>query len=384
MPRVLLAFEPPDGGVAEAVRQIALGVDAHGWEVEVAGPSEAVIHPALERAGIRVHRLTWERQYGRPDRDARAGAHLRRLLRRGRFDVVHAHSSKAGAIARPAAAASGIPVVYSPHCFAFLGPVSAARRVLTLQIERVLGRITARLVCVCEHERRIAVQSRVAPADRVEVVFNGTEPCDATVTPDRRLSDLRGNGVLAAAIAVMRPQKRLDVLVDAAPRILARVPEARLAIVGEGPLEHDLRARAAALGLDEHPRFAFLPFTRPVDPYLHALDAFVLCSEREAFPIGILEAMACGVPQVCSNVGGVSEAVDAGTGRLVAATDPGALANALVEVLGDPELRRSMAGASVERHAERFSVDRMVAQTSAVYSSVITPRRSRRRACSTS
>lgn len=377
MPRVLLAFEPPHGGVAEAVRQLATGLGAQGWEVELAGPPEAVVYPALERCGLRIHRLPWERRYARPERDARAGTMLARLLHRGRFDIVHAHSSKAGVIARVAAMVARVPAIYSPHGLAFSGPVSRARRLATLQTERAMGSITARLLCVCEHERRLAVSARLVPAHRAEVVLNGTGPCNGANQADCALSALRGDGVLAAAVALLRPEKRLDLLVDAAPPVLDTLPDARIAIVGNGPLEQELRARARALGLEDHPRFAILPFAPPATAHMHSLDAFVLCSEREAFPLGVLEAMACGVPQVCTDVGGVAEAVDERTGRLVPFGDPGALAGALVEVLGDAELRRSMAEASRRRHTDRFTVERMVAQTSAVYAGCLERSRGR-------
>lgn len=377
MPRILLAFEPPYGGVAEAVRQLATGLGAHGWEVELAGPPEALIYPALERCGLRIHRLPWERRYGRPERDARAGIMLTRLLHRGRFDIVHAHSSKAGVIARVAAMMARVPAIYSPHGLAFFGPVSRARRVATLQIERAMGGITAQFLCVCEHERQLAVSARLVPDQRVDVVLNGTGTCNAANEPNRALSTLRGDGVLAAAVALLRPEKRLDLLVEAAPQVLDSLPEARIAIVGNGPLEQELRERARTLNLADHPRFAILPFAPPATAHLHALDAFVLCSEREALPLGVLEAMACGVPQVCTDVGGVSEAVDERTGRLVPFGDPGDLADALVEVLGDGDLRSSMAEASHVRHTDRFTVDRMVAQTSAVYAECL--ERSRRR-----
>ena len=104
----------------------------------------------------------------------------------------------------------------------------------------------------------------------------------------------------------------------------------------------------------------------------------MLPSGWEALPIGVLEALACGVPQVATDVGGTGEAVSAETGVLVPPGDPSALADALVALLGDPARRAAMAEASVARHRERFTVERMVAETAAVYASlnaqVSTPR----------
>lgn len=79
------------------------------------------------RLGVITHRLAFTRGYRAPARDARATAQLGRLLRTGRYDLLHAHSSKAGAIGRVAAALAGVPAVYTPHCFGFIGPVGRAR-----------------------------------------------------------------------------------------------------------------------------------------------------------------------------------------------------------------------------------------------------------------
>jgi glycosyltransferase involved in cell wall biosynthesis len=138
-----------------------------------------------------------------------------------------------------------------------------------------------------------------------------------------------------------------------------------VAIVGDGPEATALRARAPA-GVE------FLPFHAPAARHLLALDVYVLPSAWEAFPIGVLEAQACGVPQVATDVGGTREAVVPETGILVPARDPAALAAAIVALLRDPERRRRMGAASRARHADRFTTERMVAGTAAVYERVLT------------
>ena len=149
------------------------------------------------------------------------------------------------------------------------------------------------------------------------------------------------------------------------------MPDARLALVGDGPLRDELHARAAELGLDDEPRFAFLPFEPPAARHLRAMDVYVLPSAWEAFPIGVLEALACGTPQVATDVGGTGEAVVPETGVLVPPRDAPALAAAVADLLGDSERRARMAQASRERHAERFGVGRMVAETAALYRDVL-------------
>ena len=172
------------------------------------------------------------------------------------------------------------------------------------------------------------------------------------------------------AIAVLRRQKRLDLLIDAAPAILSEEPSARVVIVGNGPEEADLLAHAAARGLDREPRFRMIPFRESSWRYLAELDLFVLPSKWEALPIGILEALACGVPQVATDVGGTGEAVSDGETGLLVRPKAEEIARATVELLRNPDRREAMAQASRQRRDERFTIDRMVSETADVYDAV--------------
>ncbi len=367
MPRVLLALEPPDGGVAENVAQLAVHLGAHGWEVEVAGPPEAMIYPRLAAAGIPVHRLPLSRDYGDIRRDVAALRWLWRLLGRGSYDLVHCHSAKVGVLGRLAAWGAGVPAVYSPHALPFVGPFGVGRRVGARAVERVLAPLTARMICVSEHEYREASAARLDGRERLCLVHNGCAGCDESITCDPSLAALREGGPVAGAVATLRRQKRLDLLVDATPEVLRRVPAARVVVVGNGPLAASLRDRAERLGLAGEPRFQLLPFAPPVERYLRALDVFVLPSDWEGLPIAVLEALACGVPQVATDVGGTSEAVTGDTGVLIPPGDAAALAEALVALLQDGDRRRRMAEAAVLRHRWGFTLERMITMTASVY-----------------
>jgi glycosyltransferase involved in cell wall biosynthesis len=364
--RVALVCEPPHGGVAEHVTQLALGLGARGFEPLVICPPDFRTAGALRSAGVRLAEVDLRRDYAHPHRDAAAVRAVGRVLRRQRTELVHAHAAKAGVVGRLAARLLGRPALYTPHCFPFVGEVSEARRRFSLAVERALAPATAAIVCVCEDEREVARASSLrAP---LEVIHNGCPPC-ADGEPDPRLVALAGGGPLVGAVTVLRRQKAVEVLLEAAPAVLAAVPEARIAIVGDGPERAALGARAEALGLGD--RVAFLPFTGPPSRHLRALDVYVLPSAWEAFPIGVLEAQACGVPQVATDVGGTREAVVPETGVLVPPRDPGALALALTALLQDGERRRAMAAASRQRHALRFGLEPMLDATAALYGRVV-------------
>lgn len=373
MARVLQVVEPRTGGVAVHVGHLGLELGGHGHVVEVATPADSTIVPELADAGVPVHAVGFQRGYGRPDRDAAGLRRLIALMRGRRYDLVHCHASKAGALGRVAARIAGVPAVYTPHCFGWVGDVPLSRKVFSTAVEWLLGRTaSAAVVCVCDAERRWARRRRIAPERRLWRIYLGVEDCARPPEPDPRLVALRGDGVLAAAVSVLREQKALDVLVDAAPSVLARVPQARVAVVGNGPLRASLEERVRALGLDAEARFALLDFAGPPSRYLQSLDLFVLPSAWEAMPLSIMEALACGVPQVATDVGGTREAVDDATGRVVPPRSPTALAEAIVALLADEPARAEMGRASRRRYQERaFNIPRMVADTARLYEAVL-------------
>jgi glycosyltransferase involved in cell wall biosynthesis len=172
-------------------------------------------------------------------------------------------------------------------------------------------------------------------------------------------------------VTALRGQKRVDLLLEAAPLVLARVPEARIAVVGDGPLGAELRTRAAALGLDD--RVRFFPFVPPASRQLRSVDVYVLPSDWEAMSIGLLEALACGVPQVATDVGGSAEVVTDDTGILCPPGDAAALADAVTALLADPARRQRLAEGSRRRHADGFTLPRMLGETAAVYRDAVAP-----------
>src|SRR5207302_1990610 len=148
--------------------------------------------------------------------------------------------------------------------------------------------------------------------------------------PDPQLLQLRGERPLAGMVTALRPQKDPLLAVRAMARLAARgnVP-GRLAIVGSGPLEAEVRSEIDRLDLGEH--VTWVPYGGSVTPYLKAFDVFVLSSAWEALPLSVLEAMSCGLPVVATAVGGVPDAVaDGVTGRLVPHGDEEALASAIL------------------------------------------------------
>jgi glycosyltransferase involved in cell wall biosynthesis len=185
--------------------------------------------------------------------------------------------------------------------------------------------------------------------------------------PDVELLDFKGELPLAGMVSVLRPQKDPLLAVRAMARLAAHgEAPGRLAIVGNGPMEGEVRDEIARLRVGEWVRW--FPYHGAVGPYLAAIDAFVLPSAWEALPLSLLEAMSCGLPVVATAVGGTPEAVEDGvTGRVVPHGDEAALAAALVDVLSDPIRLIELGQAGLHAYEARFRVDRMIDDTESLY-----------------
>lgn len=366
MTRVLLVYQPTDGGVARHVSDLASGLADHGYEVVLCGPA-----PPDGFRGFQLHMQLDLRRAISPHADLRALAAFERIVRAVRPDVVHTHSSKAGAIVRLGRLSHPrTPTIYSPHGYAFAGHFARElERSAYRQIERTLARLASRVVCVCEAEARLA--RMIGPADRVRVVYNGIEPAgDGPI--DTRIAELSRHGPVICAMTLLRPGKGLETLIDATPDVLARHPQTQVAIVGDGPDLDALRSRAQMRGAARAVHFLG-PSTDPLS-VMRGAEVFVHPSWAESFPYVVLEAMSAGVPIVASDVGGIREALVGGeSGLLVAPGDKEALARALIELLDDADRRARIGDAAKHRLERRFTQSAMIDRLIHVYNEVLVP-----------
>lgn len=361
-----MVHQPTDGGVGRHVVDLCAGLSDRGYEVLTCGP----IPPAGTSSSHSHFFLDLERAVA-PRADASCVVRFVSILRRAQPDIVHAHSSKAGAVARLARLLRPrVPVIYSPHGYAFAGYfTSHLERLAYREAERALAPLASKVVCVCEAEAMLA--RSIGSDRRVRVVYNGIEP-PLRGSVNARMRSIASKGPVVCALTLLRPGKGVETLIDATPAILARHPHAQIAIWGEGPERTELERRASVRGVRQAVHLLG-PTTEPL-AVLAGADVFVLSSWAESFPYVMLEAMSIGAPIVASDVGGISEAVrDGDEGLLVPPRDPNALGCSIARVLDDSALRQRIGEAARHRAAGQFSSRRMIDGTARVYAEVHLP-----------
>jgi glycosyltransferase involved in cell wall biosynthesis len=237
-------------------------------------------------------------------------------------------------------------------------------------------------MAVSESTARFVIDARLVRPSRVRIVYLGA-PLDEFLQrrpPDeiaaiRRELGASPQDVVVGTLTRLHDSKGNEYLVDAARRVLDARPQAKFYLFGEGPLRPELEAQARALKLGD--RFVFAGFVKDVARVLAAFDLSVFPSLWEGTPLTLFEAMAAGKAIVATSVDGCREVLEHGrTGLLVPPRDAGALAAALVRVLGEPGLRAALSAAAREASA-RYDIGACVGQMEALYDEVLAERRAR-------
>jgi len=354
------------GGAERFAVGLAAALPPERYEVAVCATrtSEGSLPAGLEAAGVGQFAL------GRRGRfDVLPFGRLARHLRRARIDVLHCHKFGSNVWGTLIGRAAGVPVVIAhEHTWSYEG--QPLRRFLD---GRVVGRLAHRFVAVSEADRRRMVQVEHVPEERTLTIPTGYVPRTEAAGGDLRAELGVDDGTpLVGTVAQLRPQKALDVLIDAFARLPEELGSARLVIAGEGPSRADLEQAAARLGVAE--RVHLLGTRTDVGAILAALDVAAMSSDFEGLPLFAFECMTSGTPLVATNVGGLPEVIDDGeTGLLVPARDPAALASALERLLRDPALRERLAAAARER-ARDYELPAIAARFGRLYDELLAER----------
>ena len=365
---------PVTGGAERLLMQTLLSLDRSRFERTliltrwdpVLAHSEAGVGvlTALENAGVRVLGVR---------RTSRLSPHawvlIIRWLRTHRVDVLHAHKFGANLAGAMIGRLTGVPVIAHEH-----GLRASASRARRLADRRLIGRLAAVVLCVSEADRERLVTTERLPPRKVRHVPlgipapDGRPPSRAEV---RRALGLPAEGVVIVSTAVLRPEKRLDVLLAAFAEVCSTAPGAVLLVMGDGPQRASLEAQAATLALGR--RVRFLGHRTDVPRVLAAADIGVLCSDHEGTPLALLEYMDAGLAVAVTEVGGIPAMVrHERDGLLVPPGSPIELGAGLRRLCADPPLREALGKSARARCRREFDLGPFVRTLEALYREIAT------------
>ena len=303
----------------------------------------------------------------RTEMDLTAAWRFARVLKRLKPDVIHAHDPHGVAMASLALSLGSGATGGGPA-----PPLIASRRVdfhlKGNSFSRWKYRQVDCFVAASEAIRQMLVADGV-PADRTVTVHEGIDLDHVRAAPPVNVHEafwLPHHAPVVGNVAALVPHKGQRYLVEAAHLVIQEMPDVRFVILGEGELREHLEKQVHEHHLEKH---VLLPgFRLDVLGCIKGFDLFVMSSVTEGLGTSLLDAMACARPIVATRAGGIPEIVEDGVnGLLVPPRDAHALARAIVDALADEGLRQRLGAAGFERVRERFTVDRMVAETASVY-----------------
>ena len=329
----------------------------------------------------RTTRLVIVPELGRsinPLSDVVAFYKLYRVIRTGRYHIVHTHSSKAGVLGRLAAKLAGTPiVVHTLHSLVFHDYQPWLVNRLWWAVKMLCAPLTDHFISVSSVISQKAIAAGIGRPEKFTTIYSGMELdwfLDSKVDPAavRREFGIPEDAPVVGKIARLFSLKGHDQLLDAAPEIVRRHPNVRFLLIGDGLLYEHLRSRAREAGILDNFVFAGLIPRERIPEMIAGMDVVVHTSLREGLARVLPQALAMGKPCVSFDLDGAPEVVIPGeTGFLVKPGDVRELADAISELLANPLLRARMGEAGRHRVDPAFRAETMVEQIASVYQSLL-------------
>jgi len=356
--RIMFVAQAP-GGVDRYLRSLLKYLDRSKYEI-VMVCSQDFNREDYEKLSDYYECVTMNRAIG--FNDFSATVKVRKLIENYKPDIVYAHSSKAGAIARLANLTKKCKCIYNPHGWAFNMKTSSFRKKLYLFTERFLARFCDLIICISEAEKRSALENRICEEDKLTVIYNGIDIVEyeeiSKISVNKKDIGIPENTYVVGMVGRMSEQKAPDVFMKAMTMLKKEIPNLHIVIVGNGPLEAKVREYANNNGLEDS--LTITGWVNDPAKYVKCFDMGMLLSRWEGFGLAIPEYMILKVPVIASATDGIENIVrNRENGILVAVDDYESAAKAVLEIKKDDRLRQYLVETAYEDVKKRFDVVRV-------------------------
>ena len=323
-----------------------------------------------EQHAIRIHQIDFQRNPFHPG-NIKAYRQLYDLMRQERYDAVHCNTPVGGLLGRICAKQCGIEkVIYTAHGFHFYQGAGLFNQTIVKVVEKFLARFTDAIVTMNDEDHQAAAKFSLRSSGKVYHTHGvGIDTKLYAAVPADRTEYCRNLGIRADALILISvgdliERKGYDVSIRAVESM--KTKNVCLLICGEGPLKGKLSNLCKKQHIEQYVRF--LGFRNDIKELLRISDAFLLSSKQEGLPRSLMEAMASGLPCVASNIRGNKDLLEDGKGGFLCNTDNPVMFSESIKKLFDPELRRKMGMANIQKIAY-FDISRVINEMKEIYTS---------------
>lgn len=345
------------GGAQTHVRDLAAHMKAAGNAVAIMAAPDGWLENEATKLDIRFYPNQYFANSFNPLHLAKAAKEIKKVVQDFKPDLVHAHSSFAGFLAR-FVIRGGIPTIFTAHSFAFTDGAKWTRKLIASIAERIAAKWTSKIICVSEYDRALALRYRIVPVEKLVVIHNGVADTSIKTTREEKIISVGRLAYPKEFVLLLRAYKESGVAM-------------RLEIIGDGPDRDMIEAEIARLDLRNRVTLRGPASQEEVREELAESSAFILISKHEGLPMTILEAMAAGLPVIASRVGGIPEEIGSECGILVE-NNVGDISNALKHISNE-EARRRLGTAARERYEREFTLQKFLEATENIYTDVTKP-----------
>lgn len=308
-----------------------------------------------------------------PFKDLLALIKIYLFIRKNNVDIVHTHSSKAGILGRLAARfAKTKIIIHTVHGWSFNNYQSNFCRYFFILLEKFCAKFTDKLIVVSIHDFKKGLNNRIGNDKKYQLIHYGIDYSEFGKQDNKIREELgiKPNELVVGMLSCFKPQKSPQDFIKLAFLIGQNLSDIKFILAGDGLLRKRIERLITQLGLQQ--KVILTGWRRDIPSILQAIDVFVLTSLWEGSPISVLEAMRASVPVVATDTGGISEIILKGkTGFLVSPADVNTMAEKVISLLKDKEMREKIAKDAKESLSSNFERENMVNNTDSLYWNLI-------------
>jgi len=363
------------GGAQKQLLELIFNLDKDRYSIFLFTAREGIlIKDAESISHLKIKKSFFLERPINPLRDIFALIELYLFIRKIKPQIVHTHSSKAGILARWAARFAKVKIIiHTVHGWSFNDYQFWLLRLIFIQLERITAYFTTKLIVVSYYDKEKGLKNKIGRENKYVIIRYGINYKDFDIEPDLNLKKelkIEQKDLIVGMIACFKPQKGIFDFVKSAYRVVQEFPEVKFLLVGDGILRPKIEKLIKKLKLKE--KFILTGWRRDIPQLLSIMDIFVLTSLWEGLPIVVLEAKASKKPVVATDTGGIREIIrDSTNGFLVRCGDIEMIANRILLLLKDKELKKRLSENSKKTWEHRFSLFQMIKDTDSLYKQLI-------------